>query len=142
MQPSFRSGFCLDCVSIVSRLCLDCVGGWGIISRKVRLMRSQPSFGRGGRGENRVCGRETVTISISWLRLLNFDHAVWYCIDRYDSRCTAHDNCTWPMCQHVLAVITVSENLNNVQRNTTSTATIAAVNQCGYYLYYYHSYMW
>ena len=38
-------------------------------------------------------------------------------------------------------VITVSENLNNVQRNTTSTATIAAVNQCGYYLYYHHSYM-
>ena len=63
-------------------------------------------------------------------------------IDWYDIRRTAHDNCMWPMYQHVLAVITVSENLNNVQRNTTSTATIAAVNQCGYYLYYHHSYMW
>ena len=38
-------------------------------------------FGGGGgegRGENRICGGGSVTISISSLRPLNFDHAVWY----------------------------------------------------------------
>ena len=65
------------------------------------------------------------------MRPENFDQ---FDIDRYDitvtstsevqSMTTACGECT-------STVITVSENPNNVQMNTTFTATIAAVNLCG-----------
>ena len=79
----------------------------------------------------RVSRGGNTIIRIDWMRPQNFDQ---FDIDRYDINVnstsgiqymtTACGECT-------STVITVSENPNNVQRNTTFTATIAAVNLCG-----------
>ena len=61
----------------------------------------------------------------------NFDQ---FDIDHYDVRVTSTSNIqhmTTACGECTSTVIIVSENPNNVQMNTTFTATIAAVNQCG-----------
>ena len=78
----------------------------------------------------RATGGGNVTITIIWMQPPNLDQ---FDIDRYDisvistsgvqHMTTACGECT-------NTVITVSENPNNVQMNTTFTATIAAVNLC------------
>ena len=78
----------------------------------------------------RLSRRGNTTIRLAWMRPRNFDQ---FDIDRYDiiitstsgvqNMTTACGNCT-------SNVITVNENPNNVQMNTTFTATIAAVNLC------------
>ena len=79
----------------------------------------------------RVTGGGNVTITIIWMQPQNFDQ---FHIDRYDISVTTTSgvqHMTTACGQCTSTVITVSENPNNVQVNTTFTATIAAVNQCG-----------
>ena len=67
----------------------------------------------------------------AWLQPQNFDQ---FDIDRYDisvSSTLGIQNMTTACGQCTSTVITVSENSNNMQVNTTFTATIAAVNLCG-----------
>ena len=79
----------------------------------------------------RVSGGGSVNITASWIRPPNFE---LFDIDRYDisvSSTSGVQNMTTACGQCTSTVITVSENPNNVQMNTTFTATIAAVNLCG-----------
>ena len=81
----------------------------------------------------RIPGGGQVTITITWMRPQNFDQ---FDIDRYDISVTSTlndivQNMTTACGECTSTVITVSENPNNVQMNTTFTATIAAVNLCG-----------
>ena len=79
----------------------------------------------------RASGGGHVIINITWIRPPNFDQ---FDIDRYDitvNSTSGVQHVTTACGQCTSTVITVSENPNNVQMNTTFTATIAAVNQCG-----------
>ena len=79
----------------------------------------------------RVSRGGNTIIRIDWLRPQNFDQ---FDIDRYDINVTSTSgvqNMTTACGQCTSTVITVSENPSNVRMNTTFTATIAAVNQCG-----------
>ena len=73
----------------------------------------------------------TIIIRLDWMHPENFDQ---FDIDRYDITVTSTSselNLTLACGECTSTVITVSENLNNVQMNTTFTATIAAINLCG-----------
>ena len=73
----------------------------------------------------------TIIIRLDWMRPENFDQ---FDIDHYDITVTSTSselNLTLACGECTSTVITVSENPNNVQMNTTFTATIAAVNLCG-----------
>ena len=81
--------------------------------------------------ERRASGRGRVNITITWIQPHNFDQ---FDIDRYDITVTSTfgvQNMTLACGECTSTVIIVSENPNNVQMNTTFTATIAAVNLCG-----------
>ena len=70
-------------------------------------------------------------ISLGWTQPKNFDQ---FDIDRYDISVTSTSselNLTLACGECTSTVITVSENPNNVQVNTTFTVTIAAVSLCG-----------
>ena len=72
--------------------------------------------------------RGNTTIRLGWMQPHQFD------VNRYDITVTSTSGVqnTTTACGHCTsAVITVSENPNNVRMNTTFTATIAAVNLCG-----------
>ena len=76
----------------------------------------------------RSCGGGSVTVRVRWLQPQNID------IDRYDISATltsGEQNLTTACGQCTSTMITVSENLNNVQMNTDVTITVAAVNLCG-----------
>ena len=77
------------------------------------------------------CVGSTTIIRLDWMRPENFDQ---FDIDRYDITVTSTPNelnLTLACGECTSTEITVSENPNNVQMNTTFTATIAAVNLCG-----------
>ena len=80
----------------------------------------------------RVFGEGSIiTVRLDWMRPENFDQ---FDIDHYDITVTSTSSelnlmLTCGSCTST--VITVSENPNNVQMNTTITVTIAAVNLCG-----------
>ena len=79
----------------------------------------------------RVSGGGSATIRASWIRPPNYE---LFDIDRYDinvSSTSGIQQMTTACGQCTSTVITVNENPNNVQMNTTFTATIAAVNLCG-----------
>ena len=79
----------------------------------------------------RLSRRGNTTIRLDWLQPQNLDQ---FGIDRYDISVTSTSglqNMTAACGECTSTVITVSENPNNVQMNTTFTATITAVNQCG-----------
>ena len=80
----------------------------------------------------RVFGVGSATIiRLDWMHPENFDQ---FDIDRYDITVTSTSselNLTLACGECTSTVITVSENPNNVQMNTTFTVTIAAVNLCG-----------
>ena len=80
----------------------------------------------------RVFGEGSIiTVRLDWIRPENYDQ---FDIDRYDITVTSTSselNLTLACGECTTTVITESENLNNVQMNTTFTATIAAVNLCG-----------
>ena len=75
-------------------------------------------------------GGNTV-IRLGWTQPQNFHQ---FDINRYDISVTSTSgvqNMTTACGECTSTVITVSENPNNVQMETTFTATITAVNQCG-----------
>ena len=79
----------------------------------------------------RVSRSGSVNLRLDWMQPQNFDQ---FDIDRYDISVTSTSgvqNITTACGECTSTVITVGENPNNVQMNTTFTATIAAVNQCG-----------
>ena len=80
----------------------------------------------------RVSGEgSSIVIRLEWMRPENFDQ---FDIDRYTisvNSTSGELNLTLACGECTSTVITVSENPNNVQMNTTFNATIAAVNQCG-----------
>ena len=79
----------------------------------------------------RLSHRGNTTIRLDWLQPQNFDQ---FDIDRYGITVTSTSgvqNMTTACGECTSTVITVSENPNNVQMNTTFNATVAAVNQCG-----------
>ena len=72
-----------------------------------------------------------VNITITWIQPQNLDQ---FDIDRYDINVTSTSgvqNMTTACGECTSTTVTVSENPNNVQVNTTFNATIAAVNLCG-----------
>ena len=76
-------------------------------------------------------GGGNTVIRLHWMRPQNFRQ---FDIDRYQINITSTSgiqNMTLACGQCTSTLITVSENTNNVQMNTTFTATIAAVNLCG-----------
>ena len=74
----------------------------------------------------------SANLMLAWMQSQNFHQ---FDIDRYDISITSTSgvqNMTTACGECTSTVITVSENPNNVQMNTTTfTATIAAVNLCG-----------
>ena len=79
----------------------------------------------------RATGGGNVTITVIWMQPQNFDQ---FDIDRYDISVTSTSsvqNMTTACGECTSIVITVCENPSNVRMNSTFTATIAAVNQCG-----------
>ena len=75
--------------------------------------------------------RGNTTIRLGWMQPQNFHQ---FDINRYDISVTSTSgiqNMTTACGQCTSTEITVSENPNNVQMNTTFTVTIAAVNLCG-----------
>ena len=102
---------------------------WWIITSPVAEIPTVPlnvtvDAERTSRGGNTV-------IRLGWMRPPNFDQ---FDIDRYDISVTSTSgiqNMTTACGQCTNAVITVSENPNNVQMNTTFTINISAINLCG-----------
>ena len=79
----------------------------------------------------RVSRSGSVNVRLAWMQPQNLDQ---FDIDRYVISVTSTSgvqNMTTACGQCTSTVITVSENPNNVQMNTTFTATISAVNLCG-----------
>ena len=79
----------------------------------------------------RFSGGGNTIIRVSWMQPQNLDQ---FDIDQYDISVTSTSgllNMTTACGECTSTVITVSENPNNVQMNTTFIATIAAVNLCG-----------
>ena len=73
----------------------------------------------------------TIVIRLEWMQPENFDQ---FDIDHYAisvNTTLSELNLTLACGQCTSTEIAVSENLNNVQMNTTFNVTIAAVNQCG-----------
>ena len=76
-------------------------------------------------------GGGNTVIRLHWMRPQNFRQ---FDIDRYQINITSTSgiqNMTTACGECTSTVITVSENPNNVQMNTTFTVTIAARNRCG-----------
>ena len=79
----------------------------------------------------RVSRSWSVNLRLDWMQPQNFDQ---FDIDRYDISVTSTSgvqNMTTACGECTSTMITVSENPNNMQMNTTFTVAIAAVNQCG-----------
>ena len=73
----------------------------------------------------------SVSVWVSWMQPQNYEQ---FDIDRYDINVTSTSGVQYMTTadgRSIRAMISVSENPNNVQMNTTFTATIAAVNLCG-----------
>ena len=76
-------------------------------------------------------GGTCTIIRLGWMQPQNFEQ---FDIDRYNITVTSTSevqSMTTACGQCTSTVISVCENPNNVQMNTTFTATIAAVNLCG-----------
>ena len=80
----------------------------------------------------RTSGGGSVTIMASWMRPQNYEQ---FDIDHYNLNVSSTSGIQQVSLQEngdsTTAVLTVSENPNNVQLNTTFTVTITATSQCG-----------
>ena len=79
----------------------------------------------------RLSHRGNTTIRLGWMQPQNFDQFDIDCNDIRVTSTSGVQNMTTACGECTSTVIIVSENPNNVQMNTTFTATITAVNQCG-----------